>query len=83
MSQCQALKIFKNKDGIIFFSKMGRLKYVQLGGGLLRAVTNKSEELRPKMKKIVNLANDDLFLIEILRMEKETMLVIVFLFLYF
>lgn len=38
---------------------MRRLKYIQFGGGLLRALTNKSEELRPKMKKIFNLPNDD------------------------
>lgn len=43
MGQQQVLKIFTNKDGITFFSKMGRLKHGQFGGGQLRAVTNKSE----------------------------------------
>lgn len=62
---------------------MERLKYAWFGGGLLRAITYKSEELKPKVKKISNLANDDLFLIEVLRVEREKMLVIMFLFLYF
>lgn len=62
---------------------MGRLKYVQFGGGLLRALINKSEQLRPKMKKIFNITMMTLFLIHILRVERETTLVMVFLFLYF
>ena len=45
--------------------------------------TGRTEELKPKVKKISNLANDDLFLIEVLRVEREKMLVIMILFLYF